>query len=140
MSEGIITISVRTSRRTEFVEITDAVAREAARAGAGARAALIYVPHTTAGVTINENADPAVAEDIIRCLERLVPRDGPYVHAEGNADAHVKACLVGSSARVIIREGRLCLGRWQGIFLCEFDGPRRREVWLSFDIDEGRRE
>lgn len=89
---------------------------------------MVYIPHTTAGVTINEAADPAVAADILACLEKLVPRGGSYRHREGNADAHIKAGIVGFSAAVPVTGGDLELGTWQGIFLCEFDGPRRRKV------------
>ncbi len=91
----------------------------------------IYVPHTTAGVTINENADPDVRQDMLLALNSLVPDSLPYRHAEGNSPAHVKASLMGSSVQVIIQEGRLVLGTWQGIYLCEFDGPRRRRVFVT---------
>lgn len=93
--------------------------------------ALVYSPHTTAGVTINEGADPAVPRDVLRALDGLVPRDLPYEHAEGNSPAHVKATLVGSSVLVPLEDGRLELGRWQSVYLCEFDGPRSRELWVS---------
>ena len=91
---------------------------------------MVYVPHTTAGVAINEGADPSVAVDIVRALERAVPDDQPFEHAEGNSPAHVMSTLVGSSVLVAVEDGRLALGRWQSIFFCEFDGPRSREVWL----------
>ena len=94
-------------------------------------ALLVYSPHTTAGVTINENADPDVVSDMVAALERMVPWEAGYAHGEGNAAAHVKASLMGSSARVLVTAGRIRLGTWQGIFLCEFDGPRDREVWVS---------
>ena len=92
---------------------------------------VVFVPHTTAGVTINEHADPDVARDIVTALDRMVPWSGPYLHGEGNSAAHIKASLVGSSATVPIEDGRLRLGTWQGIFLCEYDGPRTRQVWVS---------
>jgi secondary thiamine-phosphate synthase enzyme len=92
---------------------------------------VVYVPHTTAGVTINENADPSVRADIVMALERLVPRDLPFAHLEGNADAHVKASLMGSSVTIPVQDGRLRLGTWQGIYFAEFDGPRRRRVLVS---------
>lgn len=92
---------------------------------------LVYVPHTTAGVTINEGADPDVARDILMAWERLVPEDLPYRHAEGNAPAHVLSCLAGSSVLVAVEDGQLKLGTWQAIFFCEFDGPRSRRVSLS---------
>ena len=88
----------------------------------------VYVPHTTAGVTINENADPDVCSDLISFLARLVPRNAQFRHAEGNSDAHVKASLMGASAQIPVENGRLCLGTWQGVFLAEFDGPRTRRV------------
>ena len=92
---------------------------------------MVFVPHTTAGVTINENADPAVKADILTALKHAVPDSLPYAHGEGNSTAHVKASLVGSSANIIVSGGRLALGTWQGICLCEFDGPRSRKVWVS---------
>ena len=123
------TLEIRTRRRAEFVEITAQIqaAVDAARVTSGE--VLVYVPHTTAGVTINENADPDVVHDMLLTLARLVPRDAPgYLHAEGNSDSHVKASMMGSSCRVIVERGRLVLGTWQGIYLCEFDGPRTRQV------------
>ena len=95
----------------------------------------IYVPHTTAGITINENADPAVREDIINELNKIVPFDDAYRHLEGNAAAHIKACLVGFSVTVPIQEGRLALGTWQSIYFCEFDGPRRRYIYVAVSGD-----
>jgi secondary thiamine-phosphate synthase enzyme len=90
----------------------------------------VFCPHTTAGVTINENADPEVRADLLRALERAVPNEG-FLHAEGNSDAHMKSSLVGASSTVIVEGGRLKLGTWQAVFLCEFDGPRRRKVWVQ---------
>ena len=126
------TIEVRTRRRCEFIDITEHV-REAVRAAdVTDGVALVFVPHTTAGVTINENADPDVIHDILLTLDRLVPEDQTgYRHAEGNSDAHVKASLMGSSVSVILQEGRLQLGTWQGIYFCEFDGPRHRKVTIQ---------
>lgn len=133
-----IRLEVATHQRTEWVEITGQVATELRKAGVYAGTALVFVPHTTAGITINENADPSVAADMVNFLDGLVPRRNPqFTHAEGNSDAHIKASLMGSSVRVIIREGRLWLGQWQGIFFCEFDGPRRRQVWLTFEESAG---
>ena len=126
-----VKIDVTTQRRTEWVEITDAVAAEVRRAGLERGSVLVYVPHTTAGITINEHADPSVAYDMMKFLDGLVPRRPEFTHAEGNADAHIKASLMGSSVRVIVEDGRLRLGQWQGIFFCEFDGPRRRQVWIA---------
>jgi secondary thiamine-phosphate synthase enzyme len=120
---------VRTPRRVAFVDITAQVS--AAVDGRGEGAALVYVPHTTAGITINEDADPSVRADLAMALERLVPADLPFSHLEGNSDAHTKASLMGSSATIPIAGGRLQLGTWQGIYLAEFDGPRTRRVLVS---------
>lgn len=122
------TLSVRTRSRTGFVDITDEVRRAVAELGVTDGAVLIYVPHTTAAVTINESADPDVARDIGVKLSDLVPKSGDYRHSEGNSDAHVKSSLVGCSETVLVRGGELVLGTWQGIFFCEFDGPRTRSV------------
>jgi secondary thiamine-phosphate synthase enzyme len=121
-------IALKTDRKRTLVDITGEVARAI---GHEDGVWLVYVPHTTAGVTINEGADPDVASDILMSWERLVPEDLPYRHAEGNAPAHVLACLAGSSVLVAARDGQLELGTWQSIFFCEFDGPRIREVWLA---------
>ena len=119
---------VRTTRREELVEVTAQVQSAVTAQAVLDGAVLVYVPHTTAGVTINEDADPSVRNDIVTALERLVPATLPFTHAEGNADAHVKASLVGSSVIVPLTGGRLQLGTWQGIFFAEFDGPRRRRL------------
>jgi secondary thiamine-phosphate synthase enzyme len=124
-----------TSRRAELVDITGRVAEALRSAGVGAGLLHVFCPHTTAGVTIQENADPDVGRDLLLALENAVPErasGGSYRHAEGNSDAHVKACLVGSSQLVPVARGAMVLGTWQGIFLCEFDGPRRRQVQLTF--------
>lgn len=123
-------ILVRTRARRELVDITGRVAA-AARETGGDGAWLVFVPHTTAGVTINEGADPSVAEDILMALEAVVPEAQMWKHAEGNSSAHVLSTLVGSSAMVAVEDGELALGTWQSIFLCEFDGPRSRKVWLQ---------
>jgi secondary thiamine-phosphate synthase enzyme len=126
------TFEVPTRRRDEFVEITDKVQQIVAGSGIRAGAVTVYVPHTTAGITINENADPDVVHDMLLTLNRLVPRDATgYRHAEGNSDSHVKASMMGSSCRVLIDAGRLVLGTWQGIYFCEFDGPRTRTVHVQ---------
>jgi secondary thiamine-phosphate synthase enzyme len=122
------TLSVRTRSRTSFVDITDEVRRAVAELGVTDGAVLVYVPHTTAAVTINESADPDVARDVVAKLAELVPKSGDYRHSEGNSDAHVKSSLVGCSETVLVRGGELVLGTWQGIFFCEFDGPRTRSV------------
>lgn len=125
------TLEIRSTRKGEFIDITAQVQSAVAALGVTDGFVTVYVPHTTAGVTINEHADPDVARDILHTLDRLVPWDDPaYRHAEGNSAAHVKALMTGASARVIVEGGRLRLGTWQGIFFCEFDGPRRREAWV----------
>jgi secondary thiamine-phosphate synthase enzyme len=121
---------VRTRERTHFREITREVQDCVSEAGMMEGMVTVYVPHTTAGVTINEHADPDVVHDMKNVLDRMVPWKGDYRHAEGNTAAHVKASMMGSSAHVLVAEGRLQLGTWQGIFFCEFDGPRSRSVWL----------
>ncbi|MFH1149977.1 MAG: secondary thiamine-phosphate synthase enzyme YjbQ [Actinomycetota bacterium] len=125
------TFTVKTTGRTDLHDITREVARAVEGTTVSEGACLIYIPHTTAGITINENADPAVRVDIESALERLVPWSGPYRHSEGNAAAHVKASMMGFSAMIPISGGRLVLGTWQGIYLCEFDGPRTRKVHVQ---------
>ncbi len=122
------TASVETRARTQIKDITKEVTRLVKESGIENGLCHLYVPHTTAGILINESDDPDVARDIGETLDRLVPRDAGYKHYEGNADSHIKASLVGVSATAPIEAGRLALGRWQGIFFCEFDGPRRRTV------------
>ena len=123
---------VPTRDREQMVEVTDVVAGAVAAAGVTDGMAVVYVPHTTAGVTINENADPDVKHDLLLKLARLIPKAEPgYTHSEGNSDSHLKAAIVGSSVTVLIEGGRLALGRWQGIQFCEFDGPRQRRVWVK---------
>ena len=125
----MVTFDVRTTCRNEMVEVTDRVRSAVAAAGVRSGVAMVFVPHTTAGVTINENADPDVVHDVLRQLDEMVPWRQPFHrHGEGNSAAHVKATMVGSSAAVPIDGGRPVLGRWQGVFLCEFDGPRQRQV------------
>lgn len=124
-------LGVETRLRAQLVDITDAVQAAVAEAGVREGLCWVYVPHTTAGITVNENADPAVGADLLAQLDRLAPREGPYQHREGNADAHIKASLLGSSVTIPVQEGRLALGTWQGIFFAEFDGPRRRQVWVK---------
>ena len=125
------TIEIRTKAKEEFVDLTPAVARVVAAAGLSQGVCVVTVPHTTAGITVNENADPDVRADMAMTLRRLVPETLPYAHAEGNSPAHVKAALVGSSVTLIVEDGRLRLGTWQGIFFCEFDGPRARQAWVQ---------
>ena len=121
--------SARTGRRTQFVDITGEVQKAASGLGVEDGTVTVFVPHTTAGITINENADPDVTADMEMALERMVPWSAGYAHGEGNAAAHVKASLMGSSVRVPVEGGQVRMGTWQGIFFCEFDGPRTREVW-----------
>ncbi len=128
-------LDIKTTRRTELVDITAEVQKRVAASGVGYGICQLYVPHTTAGLTINENDDPEVARDIETALDRLVPRDAHYRHREGNADAHIKSTLTGVSQAVPIEDGRLALGRWQAIFFCEFDGPRRRRVRVKILSD-----
>ena len=130
------TLQVRTTRRTELLDITREVQRAVRDAGVKSGVCHLYVPHTTAGITINENADPDVPRDIEGAMDRLVPKDGPYKHFEGNADAHIKSTLTGVSLSVEIAGGELQLGRWQGIFFCEYDGPRLRDVRVRFVRDD----
>ncbi|MDP2892639.1 MAG: secondary thiamine-phosphate synthase enzyme YjbQ [Bacillota bacterium] len=125
-----IEFSVRTSRKEEWVDITRLIDAELAKMKTAGGLCHIFVSHTTAGITINENADPDVMEDLFGALARMVPRSG-YRHAEGNSEAHIKASLVGSAATIALQEGELQLGRWQGIYLCEFDGPRTRSIRLT---------
>ena len=124
-------ISVKTRSRAEMVNITTAVQQEVAHSGIEEGICMVYVPHTTAGVTINEGADPAVCDDILTKLNDMVPPDAGYLHLEGNADSHIKASMMGSSVLVIVEKGRLVLGTWQKIFFCEFDGPRSRKVHVK---------
>lgn len=126
--------SVDTSDRSQMIEITDRVQQLVDREVVSAGRVVVYVPHTTAGITINENADPDVVHDVLAQLDTMVPWDQSfYRHAEGNTAAHVKASMMGSSVTILIRDGKLLLGRWQGVMFCEFDGPRTREVWAMIE-------
>lgn len=124
-------ITVQTRREQEFIDITDRVEKSIRELGLHAGACLLYVPHTTAGITVNETADPAVKDDILGALQRLVPASLDYEHVEGNAHAHIQASLIGSSVTVAIENGRLVKGTWQGVLFGEFDGPRERSVWIQ---------
>lgn len=124
-------IEVKTSSRTQLIDITNRIFEELAATGVQNGTCLVYTQHTTAGLTINENADPDVARDILAGLARLVPTTGDYRHAEGNSDAHIKASLMGFSLTVPVIDGRLALGTWQGIYFCEFDGPRNRQILIT---------
>ncbi|MCK4758703.1 MAG: secondary thiamine-phosphate synthase enzyme YjbQ [Candidatus Aminicenantes bacterium] len=124
-------IEVRTQTKEALVDITGRIREEISSSGIQSGICSVYVPHTTAGVTINENADPSVKEDILMTLGKMVPDSLPYRHSEGNSPAHVKASLVGSSVSILIENGQLSLGTWQGIFFCEFDGPRNRKTYIK---------
>jgi secondary thiamine-phosphate synthase enzyme len=131
----MVSFEVATRTRTELVDVTAQVHAAVASVGVESGTCLVCVPHTTAGVCVNEAFDPDVAHDICSALSRLVPHRAGYAHAEGNADAHIKAVLVGSSQAIPVERGRLALGRWQGVFLCEFDGPRPRRVHVKVTSD-----
>ncbi|MGD9158968.1 MAG: secondary thiamine-phosphate synthase enzyme YjbQ [Desulfobacteraceae bacterium] len=123
-----VKIGVKSRTRSEMIDITPLVQKEVTRSGIMEGLCIVYIPHTTAGVTINEGADPSVCGDILNKLNRLVPQDEGYRHAEGNSDSHIKASLTGSSVTVIIENNSLVLGTWQKIFFCEFDGARSRNI------------
>ncbi|MGC1491504.1 MAG: secondary thiamine-phosphate synthase enzyme YjbQ [Candidatus Acidiferrum sp.] len=124
-------LRVKTARRTQLVDVTHEVEKTVEQSGVDSGVCYVYVPHTTAGVIVNEHFDPDVATDLEGVFERLVPRVGPYRHAEGNSDSHAKAALTGASATIFVEDGKLALGRWQGVFFCEFDGPRERKLWVK---------
>ena len=123
-------IKVSTSDRNELVDITDQVQKSVTSLGVSEGVVTVFTPHTTAGITINENADPDVTRDIIYGLKKMVPTSG-YYHSEGNSDSHIKSSMIGASEQIIVSNGSLQLGTWQGIYFCEFDGPRLREVWIQ---------
>ena len=122
---------VTTHVRTELLDITDKVKDAVAQSKVGSGMCFVHVPHTTAAVTVNESYDADVASDITAALSKLVPHRAGYAHSEGNSDAHIKAAMVGSCQAIPVEEGRLALGRWQGVFFCEFDGPRQRRVQVQ---------
>ena len=124
------TFTVMTDQRNQFVDITAQVAAALKKLAVNDGVATIFCPHTTAAITINENADPDVVRDMTKKLNTLVPPHESYSHMEGNSDSHIKSSLVGNSTQVIVENGRLMLGTWQGIYFCEFDGPRTRKVWV----------
>jgi secondary thiamine-phosphate synthase enzyme len=126
------TVSINTRDRSEMIDITSKVEEELKRSGLKDGVCFVFVPHTTAGITINEAADPSVVADVQATLNRLVPWEGSYRHLEGNSAAHIKSSLIGNSAVVFVESGRLKLGTWQGVFFCEFDGPRSRKVYMKF--------
>ena len=124
-------VSLNSAKRVELIDITDKIQAIISRSKIQDGACLLFCPHTTAALTINENADPSVRQDIIKCLNALVPADSGYSHAEGNSDSHIKTSLLGPSLTVFIEDGKLALGTWQGIYFCEGDGPRSREIWIK---------
>mgnify|MGYP002064384094 FL=1 len=131
MEDGRI-LPVKTHTRTEMIDITDDVQAALREAGVRDGFCMVFVPHTTAAVTINENADPTVKDDMLKVINKIIPWDDGYRHLEGNSAAHIKSTLVGASELVAVAGGKLQLGTWQGLFFCEFDGPRRRKVHLHF--------
>lgn len=130
-------IEVRSTRREQWIAITSQVEAALRESGVRDGACVVFVPHTTAGVTINENADPDVGSDLLEGLARMVPHNWPFHHSEGNSDAHLKSSLVGSSVLIPVRQGRLQLGTWQGIYFGEFDGPRHRQCFIQFLREAG---
>lgn len=124
-------LRVKTNSRTELVDITQPIQRLVAESGVRSGMCFIYVPHTTAAVTINENSDPNVGRDILKELNKVIPFDDNYGHTEGNSAAHIKSSLIGVSKNVAVEDGRLALGQWQAVFFCEFDGPRERRVFVK---------
>lgn len=125
-------LSVRTSKRMELVDITGEIKGLVKDNGWKDGAVVLWCPHTTGAVTVNENADPSVVRDILVNTAKLVPENGDYNHAEGNSDAHIKSSLVGASLTCLVSGGKVMLGTWQGLFFCEFDGPRTRKLWVQF--------
>jgi secondary thiamine-phosphate synthase enzyme len=123
-------LSLNSNRRIELIDITDKIQSVVTKSKIKDGVCVVFCPHTTAGLTINENADPSVRSDIINTLSKLIPENAGYAHSEGNADSHVKSSLLGSSLNIFVEAGLLCLGTWQGVYFCEGDGPRSREVWI----------
>lgn len=132
----VFEFEVKTDRRNTLVDVTSLLDKALDESGVKQGVLTAFVPHTTAGITINENADPSVKRDILLTLEKLIPEHGDYRHLEGNSDAHLKASLFGSSEQVIINRGRLVLGTWQGVYFSEFDGPRTRKLVVNIDGKE----
>jgi len=128
-------IQVNTPDHSVMVDVTDLISRKVEQCGVQSGLCVVYIPHTTAGIMVNEGADPAVMDDVLNVLDKLVPWRAGYKHTEGNAAAHVKSILVGGSTHIIIENGRLMLGTWERIFLCEFDGPRTRKIRIKIMSD-----
>jgi len=129
------TLQIKTTRRTQFFDITREVEQAVRESGVAHGLCYVFVPHTSAGITINEHSDPAVAFDVEEILDRMIPLQGPYRHVEGNTDSHMKTILAGNSQTIFVENGKLALGEWQGIFLCEFDGPRQRNIFVKIVAD-----
>lgn len=125
------TLNIKSKAKTEFIDITDDIHEAIKESGVKSGACYIYAPHTTAGITINEGADPSVKRDILTTLNRLIPFEGDYQHMEGNSAAHIKSTLVGVSQVIVIEDGKALLGTWQSVYFCEFDGPRHRRVIIK---------
>jgi len=128
----LVTIPIKTRNRSEMIDITSRIEEELSKSEIQSGVCFLFVPHTTAGITINEDADPSVIADIQAMFNKLIPWEWDYRHLEGNSAAHIKSSLTGHSAVVLVESGRLKLGSWQGIFFCEFDGPRSRKLYLKF--------
>jgi secondary thiamine-phosphate synthase enzyme len=124
-------ISVKTNSRVELINITDKIQQLVSKAKVKEGVCFVFCPHTTAGLTINENADPSVKRDIVNVFNKIVPPGAGYAHSEGNADSHIKSSMLGASLTVLVEGGKLALGTWQGIYFCESDGPRSRETWVK---------
>ncbi len=129
-------MDIRTDKRNQFLDISDTIRDLVSQSAATEGSVEIFVPHTTAAITINENADPTVQSDILDHLEKLVPRSERFRHSEGNSDSHIKASLIGSRLSILISSGKLVLGTWQGIYFCEFDGPRSRKLIVKIIPDK----
>ena len=124
-------LSIKTTKRIELIDITAQLREVVTRSGVKDGLCCVFCPHTTAGLTINENADPSVKRDILKALNKIVPEGADYIHSEGNADSHIKSSLLGASLTIFIENGQLVFGTWQGVYFCEGDGPRNREVWVK---------
>jgi len=127
----MISIKITTNQKEELLDVTPVIKDAVNSSGINNGLCIVFVPHTTAGITINENADPSVKEDMLRTLRKIVPDSLTYIHAEGNSPAHIKASLIGSSVEMLIKNRTPVLGTWQGIFFCEFDGPRQRQIYVQ---------
>lgn len=131
----LYSFEVPTKARNEFIDITHKIEEMISKSGVKSGICVVFVPHTTAAVTINENADPSVKSDIVKTLNKVIPPNWDYTHIEGNSDSHIKSTLVSPSITLIIENGKLVLGTWQGVYFCEFDGPRRRKVFIKILSD-----